>query len=199
MASWARDAVGRERTPERMLRRLAWVEGRTLRAIELETGTAREVFHSRRANCAGFAFLVSGLARSLGVAAVVVEVSDVVREERRGGLSIRHRHLAVGVRQGDALQVIDRDGVVSPGGHTFRVLEDRTAVAIYHSNRGAELLLAGHLDEARAHLERAVEVDARFEPAWGNLRVACRRAGDARAVAGCRGGQIPAAMNPPAP
>lgn len=32
----------------------------------------------------------------------------------------------------------------------------RTAVAIYHSNRGAELLLAGKLDESLAHLRRAV-------------------------------------------
>jgi transglutaminase-like putative cysteine protease len=181
MARWARDTAGGEEAPERILLRLAAAVGRRrglgVRETELETGTAHQVFQSRRANCAGFAFLVSGLARSLGVEAVVVDVSSLVRSERRGGFAITHRHLAVGVGEAGKLQVVDREGVLSPARHRFQVLEDRTAVAIYHSNRGAELLLAGQLDEALAHLGRAVEVDARFEPAQRNLRVARRRAG----------------------
>jgi tetratricopeptide (TPR) repeat protein len=184
MVRWARDVAGREETPERILLRLAAAVGRRqglgVREVELETGTAREVFQSRRANCAGFAFLVSGLARSLGVEAVVVDVADVVKSERRGGFAVTHRHLAVGVGEGTRLRVVDRAGVLSPAPHRFEVLEDRTAVAIYHSNRGAELLLAGRLDEALAHLERAVAADARFEPAQQNLRVARRRAGTGR-------------------
>src|SRR5690349_23459135 len=71
MARWARDAAGREEAPERILLRLAVAVGHRrglgVQEIELETGTAREVFESRRANCAGFAFLVSGLARSLKI------------------------------------------------------------------------------------------------------------------------------------
>lgn len=187
MARWARDTAGREEAPERILLRLATAVGRRpglgVRETELETGTARQVFHSRRANCAGFAFLVSGLARSLGVEAVIVEVASIVRSERRNGFAIDHRHLAVGVRKGGRLHVADREGVLSPERHRFRVLEDRTAVAIYHSNRGAELLLAGRLDEALASLRHAVEIDPRLEPASRNLRIACRQT-----EAGCRGG-----------
>jgi transglutaminase-like putative cysteine protease len=182
MAQWARETAGREEAPERILFRLAAAVGRRpglgVRETELETGTARQVFRSRRANCAGFAFLVSGLARSLGVEARVVEVSSLVRSERRGGFTIDHRHLAVGVEQGGQLHVIDREGVLSSERHRFRVLEDRTVVAIYHSNRGAELLLAGRLDEALASLRHAVQVDDGLEPARRNLRVACRQAGD---------------------
>ncbi|HKV11064.1 MAG TPA: transglutaminase domain-containing protein [Thermoanaerobaculia bacterium] len=184
MVRWARDAAGREEAPERILLRLAAAVGHRrglgVRETELETGTAREVFESRRANCAGFAFLVSGLARSLGVEAVVVDVSDVVKSERRGGFAITHRHLAVGVEEGGRLRVVDRAGVLSPARHRFQVLEDRTALAIYHSNRGAELLLAGRLDEALAYLQQAVEVDSRFEPAQRNLRIAWQRAGAGR-------------------
>lgn len=191
MVRWARDTAGREEAPERILLRLAAAVGHRrglgVGETELETGTARQVFHSRRANCAGFAFLVSGLARSLGVEAVIVDVSSIVRSERRGGLAITHRHLAVGVGKGEQLQVVDREGVLSPERHRFHVLEDRTAVAIYHSNRGAELLLAGELDESLTHLGRAVEADDRFEPAQQNLRVACRRAG-----AGASSGTLPA-------
>jgi transglutaminase-like putative cysteine protease len=178
MARWARDAAGRERRPERILRRVAAaVEALGIQETELETGTAREVFHSRRANCAGFAFLVVGLARSLGVEALVVEVSDLVRSDQQGDLVIRHRHVAVGVWVEGTLWVVDREGALSSEQYRFQVLEDRTAVAIYHSNRGAELLLGGRLDGALEHLERAVEIDPGFEPAWGNLRVARRRAG----------------------
>lgn len=191
MARWARGAAGHEAAPERILLRLAAAVGRKrglgVRETELETGTARQVFHSRRANCAGFAFLVSGLARSLGIEAVVVDVASLVRSERRGGFAIIHRHLAVGVGKGEQLRVVDRAGVLSPARHRFHVLEDRTAVAIYHSNRGAELLLAGKLEESLAHLGRAVAVDGRFEPAQRNLRVACRRAG-----AGASSGTLPA-------
>ncbi len=187
MVRWARDAAGREGRPENILRRLVAAvtsePGLGVQEAQLETGTARQVFHSRRANCAGFAFLVSGLARGLGVEAVVVEVSDLIRNERQGGFAILHRHLAVGVWTEGELQVIDREGALSPARHLFRVLEDRTVVAIYHSNRGAELLLAGKLAEALVHLEHAVEVDPRFEPAWGNLRVARRRAAAAQAEA----------------
>lgn len=186
MVRWARDTAGREQAPERILLRLASAAGRRrpglgIRETELETGTAREVFHSRRANCAGFAFLVIGLARSLGVEAVVVEVASIVRSERRGGFAIDHRHLAVGVGEEGRLHVVDREGLLSPERHRFQVLEDRTAVAIYHSNRGAELLLAGQLDEALASLRHAVQVDGGLEPARRNLRVACRQTG-----AGCR-------------
>lgn len=200
MARWARDVVGRERTPERILSRLtAALRDLGVQEAELETGTAREVFHSRRTNCAGFAFLAGGLARSLGVAAVVVEVSDVIRDERQGGFAIHQRHLAIGVWERGVLHVVDREGVLSPARHRFRVLEDRTAVAIYHSNRGAELLLAGRLDEALKHLRRAVEVDPSLEPAQDNLQVACRRAGDEATVAGCRRASVRASMNRPAP
>ena len=181
MVRWARHTAGREKAPERILRRLASAAGGRpglgVRETELETGTARQVFHSRRANCAGFAFLVSGLARSLGVEAVIVEVASLVRSERRGGFTIDHRHLAVGVGKGGRLHVVDREGVLPPESHRFRVLEDRTAVAIYHSNRGAELLLAGRLDEALASLRHAVEVDPHLEPASRNLRIACRQTG----------------------
>lgn len=180
MARWARETAGREEAPERILLRLAAAVGRRpglgVRETELETGTARQVFHSRRANCAGFAFLVSGLARSLGVDARVVEVASIVRSERRGGFAIDHRHLAIGVGEGSQLHVVDRQGVLSSERHRFRILEDRTAVAIYHSNRGAELLLAGRLDEALASLRHAVAVDDGLEPARRNLRVACRQA-----------------------
>lgn len=180
MVRWAYSATGRERVPERILRRLAAAAGGDwglgVRETELETGTARQVFHSRRANCVGFAFLLSGLARSLGVEAVMVDVTDLVRSEQRGGFAVRHRHLAVGVWERGTLRVVDHEGLLSPEHHSFQALEDRTAVAIYHSNRGAELLLAGRLDGALLHLERAVEIDPRFEPARRNLEVAVRRA-----------------------
>src|SRR5262245_2280030 len=176
MVRWARHMAGRSEAPESILDRLAAAVGRGrrfgLRETELETGTAREVFRSRRANCAGFAFLVIGLARSLGVEALVVDVTDVVRGERRAGFAIRHRHLAVGVWTRGRLHVVDREGVLSPIRHQLLVLEDRTAAAIYHSHRGAEMLLAGHLDEALVHLRRALEIDPRLEAARGNLKIA---------------------------
>lgn len=52
MVRWARGAAGREEAPERVLVRLAAAGGRQglgVRETGLETGTARQVFYSRRA------------------------------------------------------------------------------------------------------------------------------------------------------
>lgn len=152
--------------------------------LELEyvwgyTGTAVEVFERRQANCLAFTYLFVGMAREVGVPVHFLAVEDVETYRKTGDLVVVSDHVAVG--HGHHLDLTVYDFSAQPRDRTpvgLRRISDLTAIAMFHSNRGAETLQAGETEASLAWLETAVELDPDLANAWVNLGVARRRLGD---------------------
>ncbi|MEM7350745.1 MAG: tetratricopeptide repeat protein [Acidobacteriota bacterium] len=153
--------------------------------LELEyvwgyTGTAVEVFEQHQANCLAFTYLFVGLARELGVPVHFLAVENVESYRKAGDLVVVSDHVAVGHGHHRDLTVYDFSAQSqdrTPIG--LRRISDLTAVAMFHSNRGAETLQQGDAKGATHWLETAVALDPELANAWVNLGVARRRLGNA--------------------
>lgn len=144
------------------------------------TGTAKEVFENRRANCLAFTSLFVGLAREVGVPVVYLDVDDIERFEKEGDLVVVSGHVSAGFNTGTALKILDFS--LAPPTEYRRVepISDLTAISLFHSNRGAEALRTGRNEDALEWLRKAVAIDPELGGAWINYGVALRRSGDAK-------------------
>ncbi len=181
MRQWAREAVPRRMAAERKLELLTEAlldpDRLNLEYSRLYTGTAQEVFEERRANCLAFTNLFVGMARELGVPVYFLEVdTEIYRKE--GDLVILANHIAVGFGQGSQIRMYDFSEYRNEKYRDVRRIPDHTAIAMFYSNRGAELLQAGQLAEAVGWLRTSAAIDPELASAWGNLGVALRRIGD---------------------
>jgi len=183
MRAWLRRAIPNAQVPtEKRLQLLlgALLDPKGL-GITYEahfTGTAAEVFAHRRANCLAFTNIFVGLARELGVEAFYLDVDDIQRFEKEGDLVVVSGHVSVGFAVDRAIQVLDF--TMAPAAHYREIkrISDRTAVALYYSNRGGELLRAGEYRTALPWLRSSVVLDPDLARGWVNLGVALRRTGD---------------------
>jgi len=142
------------------------------------TGTAREVFEKRRANCLAFTFLFVGMAREIGVPVYFLAVGDSENYRKNADLVVISDHIAVGYGAKVNQTIIDFSIDASDEYRLVRPISDLTAIAMYHSNRGAEALQAGFVNAAVEWLRLAVAIDPELANARANLGVALRRRGD---------------------
>ncbi len=187
MRRWAHEVAPKRLRPRQKLERL--VES-LLDSDQLDleyawgyTGTAIEVFERQQANCLAFTNLFLGMAREVGVPVFFLAVKDVASYRRTDDLVVVSDHVAVGFRRGVELTVYDfserqRDRPLEG----LRRISDLTAMAMFHSNRGAEALQQDRVGEAIEWLETAAALDGGLANAWVNLGVSRRRAGDAAAA-----------------
>lgn len=179
MRRWAEAHTPRHLSAELRWRRLSTalldMPGWRIEPAGHRTPTAAEAFASRRINCVGFAHLAVALAREVGVEARFVIAPGTFGAHRRGQWRLEERHLAAAFGTSTRLWVLDQDGlyVARPG--DIETIPDSTALAIFHSNRGVEHLLAGDMGAAREWLRRAVRIDPRLVEAVRNLEVVERR------------------------
>ncbi len=183
MRAWAREIVpprlSHERKLERLVEALLDPENLDLKYTWGHTGTAIEVFERRQANCLAFTNLFLGMAREVGVPVYFLAIEDVATYRKLGDLVVVSDHIAVGYGRRRLLTVYDFSEEPSePLEERLRRISDLTAIAMYHSNRGAEALQLGQVAEAVRWLETAVELDPSLANAWVNLGVSRRRAGD---------------------
>ncbi|HWM90753.1 MAG TPA: tetratricopeptide repeat protein [Thermoanaerobaculia bacterium] len=182
MREWARSVVPEDTDPEKRLEVLlaGLVDADKLKvAYEPRyTATAQEVFQTRRANCLAFTSLFVGMAREVGIPAFFLDVDDVERFEKEGDLVVVSGHVSAGYGTGPVIKILDFSA--SPEANYRRVhrISDLTAIALFHSNRGGELLRLGKHDEALPWLHKAVMIDPELPGAWINYGVARRRSGD---------------------
>lgn len=179
MSTWALRHAGVEGDALGRLRRLhGLLTGRSPNAFVEEasrTPTAAEAFATRRADCLGFALTLVALARAARVdAGFALQVAAVAAEDR-GSLRIATNHVVVAF----AGRVFDLGGEAEQTPRRHRPIGDRTALALFHSNRGAHALAAGADEEAVERLYRALRHDPSLTWVWSNLGVALRRTGDA--------------------
>jgi tetratricopeptide (TPR) repeat protein len=138
------------------------------------TPTARQAFETRRSDCVGFALLLSSLARELGIELRFVLAGQVAATDRSGTLEIQRGHLAV-LFEG---RVFDLAGEEPYDPQRHWTISRRTALALFHSNRGAQRLAQGSAAEAVEILWQALRLDPSLGTVWSNLGVALRRSGD---------------------
>jgi Flp pilus assembly protein TadD len=168
-----------EQRLERLLGAIVSPSGLALSYEAGHTNTAREAFATRKANCLGFTSLFVGMARELGIPAFYLGVDDVERFEREGDLLVISGHVSAGFGLGGGkVKILEFTNAPKAEYHHVRRLADLTAIALYHSNHGAELLRAGQTPEALPWLRKGVAIDPDLGDAWVDLGVGLRRAGD---------------------
>ncbi len=147
-----------------------------------QTLPASEAFEQRSGNCLSLVNLFVAMARSVGVPAVFVEVTDFESYHRTGGQVFLSTHIVGGVWDGRSLETVD----FLPGSpktyRSFDVVSDRRATAHFYNAIGVEALIRKDHGTAREYLERALASDPDFLPAWNNLGVLERRSGHPEAA-----------------
>ncbi len=142
------------------------------------TGTAIEVFEQRRANCLAFTNLFVGLARELGISVYFMLIDDFETYRKQRDLVVVSDHVAVGFGAPVERKIYDFSENPPENYRQTKPISDLTAIAMYHSNRGAELLASGAIGAGIHWLETAVQIDPELANAWVNLGVALRRVGE---------------------
>ena len=142
------------------------------------TGTAQEVWDTRRANCLGFTHLFVGLTRELGLETYYVRWSRVERFRREGDLVLVSGHVSAGFGVAAQRQVLEFGAVDGFEGQLATPISDLNAIARHYGNRSAEMLRSGNLQGAVEAADLATRLDPWLADAWVNLGVALRRSGD---------------------
>lgn len=146
------------------------------------TGTAEEAFQERAANCLAFTHLFVGLAREVGLDAYFLDVLNAETFDRTKDLTVRSDHVTAG--HGLVTDPLILKYNVGPEASYGRLqkIEDLQAVAMFYSNRGAEVLQTHGPEEALEWLRTALTLDPGLAPAWVNYGVVLRRLGEAQAA-----------------
>lgn len=186
MRQWARKVTKGARTEDDRLDKLqtSLLDPEQL-SVEYEwgyTGTAVEVFERRKANCLAFTNLFVGMAREVGVEVYYLGVNSAESYRREGDLVVVSDHIAVGYGGLTERRIFDFSENPPDDYRDFKRLSDLTAIAMFHSNRGAEALQRAMTEDSLHWLQMAVRIDPELSNAWVNLGVALRRQGDHKAA-----------------
>lgn len=182
MRAWVRREVAAGQPEQRLDFLLRALLDPKLLGLAYEPGTTRtaiEAFTARKANCLAFTSLFVGLAREIGIDAYYLGVDDVERFERDGDLLVISGHVSAAFDLGGGrVKILEFTNAPKTEYRRTRRLRDATAVALYHSNKGAEILRTGQTEPALPWLRKAVILDPELGDAWVNLGVGLRRTGD---------------------
>lgn len=151
------------------------------------TRNAAQAFEARTGNCLSLVIMTAALAKEMGIG---VRYQNVYTDEtwtRRDDLyfSVGHVNLTLGRRppqlgtridDGESL-TIDFLPPSEMRGMNWRVIEEKTIVAMYMNNRAAESLAAGKVDDAYWFAREAIRQDGEFVAAYNTLGVIYQRAG----------------------
>jgi tetratricopeptide (TPR) repeat protein len=182
MRQWVHHAVpdnlGNDERLHSLLSALLGSDGLALQYKAGTTTTAQEVFASHQANCLAFTSIFVGMAREVGVPVFYLDVGDIEKFERDGNLVVESGHITAGYGSGSQLRILEFTPIATPSYRQIHRISDQTAIALYYSNRGAELLRGGSDREALGWLQKAVALDPELARGWINYGVALRRTGN---------------------
>jgi len=152
------------------------------------TRNASEAFAARTGNCLSLVIMTAAFARELGME---VQFQSVLTEEvwgRSGDLylAMGHVNLTLGKRRSEMVAgyaeadslVVDFMPAADIRGQRTRVISEENIVAMYMSNRAAESLAAGQVNEAYWWIREAILRDPKYLSAYNTLGVVYRRHGD---------------------
>ncbi len=175
MEMWAREKITAD-TPreivEELLAALIDPEGLQLEYTPEYTGTAIEVFETRKANCLAFTHLFVGLSRALGVPTLYVYWNRVERFRKDQDLVVVSGHVSAGLGSLNDLFVLRFGAVEGLEARGVTPISDMNALARHYANRATELLSDGDFEAAVRSGELATRIDPSLGAAWVNLGVA---------------------------
>ena len=165
---------------------------RSERQLKLEydsafTRTAAEAFEARTGNCLSLVIMTAALAKEMGVP-VQYRSMDIDETWRRLGniyFSIGHVNLTLGraphrgasrIDDGEQLTI---DFIPSLDMHRarWRVIEEKTVLAMFMNNRAAEALSIGRVDDAYWYAREAIRQDPDFASSYNTLGVIYQHGG----------------------
>ncbi|MBT9458422.1 MAG: tetratricopeptide repeat protein [Burkholderiaceae bacterium] len=152
------------------------------------TRNAAEAFDARAGNCLSLVIMTAAFAREIGLE---VQFQSVLNEETWGRsgdlyLAMGHVNLSLSKRRSEVMAsypetdslVVDFMPAADIRGQRTRVISEENIVAMYMSNRAAESLAAGQVDEAYWWIREAILRDPKYLSAYNTLGVVYRRHGD---------------------
>lgn len=142
------------------------------------TGTVEEVFTTGKFDCLSFSLLFVSLAREMGLPAFFLNLKQDQDFQKVGDLVVVSRHLTAGYGTLGERRVLEFDLGPDVNYQIAEPISDLDALALFYSNRGAELLRAGDVAAAVANVKISVELAPELAQAWVNLGVAQRRLND---------------------
>lgn len=147
--------------------------------------TAIETFNSQNANCMSLTVLSFALAEAAELPALFQRVDVPEYWIRNGDYNMLsgHVNLVVFEKDNPLEQVIygrnkytiDFDPSVRKKSFPSTFVDKNTVVAMYYTNKGADALVAGHMNRAYAYLKAATIIAPNYDSAWGNLGVLYRQ------------------------
>ena len=152
------------------------------------TRNAAQTFEERAGNCLSLVIMTASLARELGMSVHFQSVFVDETWSRSGGMffTIGHVNLTVGKRYHDIKSRIDNNVMITidfnppienKSYHTWAITE-KTVLAMYMNNRGAEALARGQVNDAYWWLREAIIQAPTFLSAYNTLGVVYRRNGN---------------------
>ena len=152
------------------------------------TRNAAQTFEERAGNCLSLVIMTASLARELGMSVHFQSVFVDETWSRSGGMffTIGHVNLTVGKRYHDIKSRIDDNVMITidfnppienKSYHTWAITE-KTVLAMYMNNHGAEALARGQVNDAYWWLREAIIQDPTFLSAYNTLGVVYRRNGN---------------------
>lgn len=142
------------------------------------TGTARDVFHTSRYNCLSFSILFVSLARELQLPAFFLMLDQVDSFKKDGDLIVASQHITAGYGFVRDRTILEFDVGPEINYQLAEPISDLDALALFFSNRGAELLRDENPKEALEKHRIATTLGPKLAQNWINLGVTQRRLGD---------------------
>jgi len=148
--------------------------------------TAREAFHSQKANCMSLTIMAYALAKraKLNINFQQVDVPEYWVRNGQYNLLTGHINLLVNPRNprkyivygNDSIQ-IDFDPYAIKQSFPRKVISKKTVLAMFYNNKGGQAIVEGKYNIAYQYLKAATSTDTMLSSAWGNLAVLYRLTG----------------------
>ena len=139
--------------------------------------TVAEVWRTREANCMAFTLLTIALARAAGLEAHGQEIAKTLAWYSEGDTLYFTNHVNAGIRIGRYAYTVDVGSESVLTNDPPQEVEDRRLLAVYYSNRAADLLGHGEFAAAASHIEAALAADGHYATTWNNAGVLQLRSG----------------------
>ncbi|VAW05187.1 hypothetical protein MNBD_ALPHA01-1335 [hydrothermal vent metagenome] len=141
-----------------------------------KTHTARDAFHKAEGNCLAFSYLFAALARERGLKVSFQEVR-IPPEWNHMGKEVYYfsRHVNIRIHMKEVNDfIIDINRLITKPHYSSWKISDKSAIALYYSNKGTDFLYDGDYRNAFRYLVKALELSPRDSAIWSNLGVLYR-------------------------